>query len=81
MAKVSFSVEGLSDCDAIAAHERDDLLHTLAEEGFEVSFDPGPRIFSVQLDPALHSFADVRRAIATAGQRRGQLYLALVMSP
>ncbi len=82
MARVSFTVEGLmrygSDACAVPA----DIVRALREQGFvEARFDPGLKSFSVEIDPAVQSFSDVRRAVSDLGRRSGLTYLAVVMSP
>jgi hypothetical protein len=82
MARLNFTIQGLSECAAIAAEARDQVLFALAQHGLEQAlFDPKLQIFSVEIDPALHSFSDVRRAIAALGEDKGRVYLAVIMSP
>ncbi|GEM_PF-4937861 len=80
--QISFIVQGLSEGKTIAADARDEVLLALAERGFNhPRFDAGAQVFSVEIEPGLHSFADVRRTIGLLGKRKARLYLAVVMSP
>lgn len=65
-----------------AGCERAAIVRGLAARGFDgVRFHPQWEVFSLELDPALHSFADVRRAVVAVGVERGRRYLAVIMSP
>jgi hypothetical protein len=78
MARLNFIVQGLNPSAAAAG----EIVRTLSEHGFGAPrFDFRSEIFSVELDPAIHSFADVRRAIGALGKSQGLVYLAVVMSP
>jgi hypothetical protein len=78
MARISFIVQGLSPSAAAAG----EIVRALHEHNFSgARFDSGTHIFSVEIDPAVHSFADVRRAIDALGKSQGLVYLAVVMSP
>lgn len=81
MERINFTVEGLAACSGTAA-AREEILRTLVEHDFgEAFFDPGLETFGVELNSAMHSFADVRRAIGALGKRKGLVYLAVIMSP
>ncbi len=82
MARVSFTVEGLMRHDSDGGAAPADIIRALGKRGFaKARFDPGLKLFSVEIDPAVHSFADVRRAVSDLGRRKGLTYLAVVMSP
>ncbi len=82
MARVSFTVEGLMRYGSEARAAPADIVRALCEHGFvEARFDPGLELFSVEIDPAVNSFSDVRRAVCDLGRRKGLTYLAVVMSP
>jgi hypothetical protein len=77
MACINFIVEGLNPSPAAAG----EIVRTLLEHNFTgARFDPATDIFSVEIDPAAHSFADLRRVIATLGKSKRLVYLAVVMS-
>jgi len=58
------------------------VLRALAGRGFaQPRFDAASQTFSVELDPAVNSFSDVRRAVSLVGKRRDRVYIAVVMSP
>ena len=83
MARVNFTVQGLmgygADGDAAAHRE---IVRALNEHALgSARFDPGLGVFSVEIDPAVHSFSDLRRVIGDLGKRKGLVYLAVVMSP
>lgn len=82
MVRVNFTVEGRMRYGSDGAAASADIVRALGEHGFaEARFDPGLELFSVQIDPATHSFSDVRRAVSDLGRRKGLIYLAVVMSP
>jgi hypothetical protein len=82
MARVSFSVEGLMRRGADSGATAADLVRALREQGFaQARFDPCLELFSVEIDPAVQSFSDLRRAVSDLGRRKGLTYLAVVMSP
>ncbi|HKD66614.1 MAG TPA: hypothetical protein VKB84_07210 [Candidatus Binataceae bacterium] len=82
MARINFTVEGLIDRAAGSGDAPYDILRTLIDHQLgDGGFDPATQLFSVEIDPAAHSFADVRRAVADLGKRKGLVYLAVVMSP
>ncbi len=82
MAKINFTVQGLTAKGAQAAAARAEILRTLDEYRIgQAGFEPGLETFSVEIDPAVHSFSDVRRAIGALGKSKGLVYLAVVMSP
>lgn len=76
--RINFTVTGL----APVRRERAAVVRALAAGGLgEARFDPQLEIFSLEMDPKLHSFADIRRVIAAAGELRKRRYLAVIMSP
>lgn len=81
MARVSFTVEGLANGDEIGASAREEIVRALAGHGFQTHFEPASQTFSVDIDPAVNSFSDVRRAIGAVGKLKGRVYIAVVMSP
>jgi len=83
MATINFTVQGLIGYGAGGgAAVRDEVVSALDRHGLRgARFDPGLEVFSVELDPAVHSFSDVRRVIEDLGKRKGLVYLAVVMSP
>ncbi len=82
MARVSFTVQGLTRYGSDLGAAPADIIRALGEEGFaQVRFDPALELFSVEIDPAVHSFSEVRRAVSDLGRRKGLKYLAVVMSP
>jgi hypothetical protein len=79
MATVNFTVQGLVDYRVGGAEA---LVRALTDCGISgACFDPDLELFSVEIDPAVHSFADVRRTVSAVGKRKGLVYLAIVMSP
>jgi hypothetical protein len=81
MARVNFIVEGLRRRGLTGTAAVDEILSALNNNDFgEARFDRGLEIFSVEIDPAVQSFSDVRRLIDALGQRRGLVYFAVVMS-
>jgi hypothetical protein len=82
MARLNFTVRGLRQCGLTGAAAVDEILRALNDNNFgEARFDRGLEVFSVEIDPAVHSFSDVRRLIDALGRRRGLVYFAVVMSP
>jgi hypothetical protein len=80
MATVNFEVQGLPS-GVTDSGVQNDILRVPQAHFSAPRFDRDLGIFSVELDPAVHSFADLRRAIEVLGKRRGLVYLAIVISP
>ncbi len=58
------------------------MLRALEEDGIGgARFDPRWEIFTVEFDPGLVSWEQIRQAVRRAGEREGRTYLAIVMSP
>ncbi|HTY55141.1 MAG TPA: hypothetical protein VMB26_08075 [Candidatus Binataceae bacterium] len=79
---VKFAVEGmLRDCASLLPEGVESVLRALEESGISgARFDYHREIFSIELDPALVSWSDVRESVRRAGERDGRLFLAVVMS-
>ena len=79
---INFAVEGmlrrggvLSTADPAA------VLGALEEDGIGgARFDYQREIFTVELDPEVVSWSEVRQAVRRAGEREGRILLAVVMS-
>ena len=58
------------------------MLRALEEDGIgEARFEHRWEIFTVEFDPELVSWEQIRQAVRRAGEREGRNYLAVVMSP
>jgi hypothetical protein len=82
MAKITFTIEGLAHGGAPSTDAYEEVLRALADRGFgQPRFDPASQTFSVELDPAVDTFSDVRRTVSVVGKSRDRVYIAVVMSP
>jgi hypothetical protein len=73
---IHFAIEGLA-----RSADADQIVQELGSRFASSACDPARAIFTVALDPAIHSFDDVRAAVRAFGARRSRQYLAVVMSP
>ena len=80
---INFAVEGmLRRGDRLLAANPEAVLRALEEDGIGgARFDYQREIFTVELDPEVVSWSEVREAVRRAGQREGRILLAVVMSP
>jgi len=80
---INFAVEGMPRRDGSLSPEGPAaVMRALAEDGISgARFDHRREIFSIELDPEVASWSDVRRAVRRAGEREGRVLLAVVMSP
>ncbi len=81
MAKITFTIEGLAHGGALSTDACEEVLRALAGRFGQPRFDPASQTFSVELDPAVDNFSDVRRAVSLVGKSRDRVYIAVVMSP
>ncbi len=58
------------------------MLRALEADGIGgTRFNQRWEIFTVEFDPALVSWEQIRQAVERAGEHEGRTYLAIVMSP
>jgi hypothetical protein len=79
---INFAVEGmLRRGGRLSTGVPAAVLRALEEAGVgEARFDYQREIFTVELDPAVASWSEVREAVRRAGEREGRTLLAVVMS-
>jgi len=79
---IKFLVEGMPRRGKLIAPEfLAAMLRGLEQAGLRgASFDDRREIFSVELDPALISWSEVRDTVRCVGEREGKTLLAVVMS-
>lgn len=80
---INFAVEGMLRRGGVLSTEGPAaVLRALEEDGIGgAHFDYRREIFTVELDPAVVSWSEVREAVRRAGESEGRTLLAVVMSP
>jgi len=80
---ISFAVEGMLRRDGILlTGDPAAVLRALEEDGIGgARFDYQSEIFTVELDPEVVSWSEVREAVRRAGEREGRTLLPVVVSP
>jgi len=79
---INFAVEGMLRRGGVLSPEGPaEVLRALEEDGIGgARFDYQREIFTVELDPEVVSWSEVREAVRRAGERGGRILLAVVMS-
>jgi|HubBroStandDraft_6_1064221.scaffolds.fasta_scaffold3290637_1 hypothetical protein len=79
---IKFLVEGMPRSGELAFPEISaSLLRGLEQAGIRgASFNDRREIFTVELDPALISWSEVRDTVRLVGEREGRILIAVVMS-
>jgi hypothetical protein len=79
---IRFAVEGMPRCDGLLSTESPTaVLRALEAGGVRgARFDAMREVFTIELDPALISWSEVRELVRLAGEREGRVLLAVVMS-
>ncbi len=80
---INFAVEGMRQRGGLlSTGDPAAVLRALEEDRIGgPRFDDQREIFTVELDPAVVSWNEVRDAVRRAGEREGRILLAVVMSP
>jgi len=80
---INFAVEGMLRCGGVLSTGGPAaVLWALEEDGISgARFDYQREIFTVELDPEVVSWSEVRQPVRRAGEREGRILLAVVMSP